>query len=108
VLNLPNAPPRPDLPTPPPARPQVAQLSEVVQSEKFELMNATQENERLREQIVQSPEKFQRSLADLQVCACVGGWGWEGAGGQGRAGAGTRGGQAGVRASGCLPNHRCT
>lgn len=32
---------------------QVAQLSEAVQAEKFELMNATQENERLREQIVQ-------------------------------------------------------
>jgi hypothetical protein len=38
-----------------------------VQSEKFELMSAQQENERLREQIVQSPEKFQRSLAEMQA-----------------------------------------
>jgi hypothetical protein len=46
---------------------QAAALSEAVQAEKFELMNAGQEGERLREQIVQSPEKFQRSLADLQA-----------------------------------------
>jgi outer membrane murein-binding lipoprotein Lpp len=67
--------------SPPPPPPQVAQLSEAVQSEKFELMNAGQENERLREQIVQSPEKFQRSLADLQARR-----GGGGGAGRGRAG----------------------
>ncbi|KAI8474597.1 MAG: Nuf2 family-domain-containing protein [Monoraphidium minutum] len=45
---------------------QVSQLSESVQAEKFELMAAGQENERLREQVVQSPEKFKRSLNELQ------------------------------------------
>ncbi|KIY97422.1 Kinetochore protein nuf2, partial [Monoraphidium neglectum] len=53
---------------------QVAQLSEAVQAEKFELMNGQQEHERLREQIVQaraargvfSPDKFKRSLVELQ------------------------------------------
>lgn len=62
-------PSQPHPPTAPYARPsvQVAQLSEQVQSEKFELMNAQGENERLREQIVQSPERFQRSLQEMQV-----------------------------------------
>ena len=44
-----------------------AQLSEAVQAEKFELVAAQQENERLREQVVASPEKFQKSLAEMQA-----------------------------------------
>ncbi|KAF8060492.1 kpr-2 [Scenedesmus sp. PABB004] len=40
-------------------------LADAAAAEKFELLAAKQENERLNDQIVQSPEKFQRSLAEL-------------------------------------------
>lgn len=44
---------------------QCNSLADAAQAEKFELLAAKQENERLQDQIVQSPEKFQRSLAEL-------------------------------------------
>eukprot|EP00879_Flechtneria_rotunda_P009721 GHRR01010170.1.p2 GENE.GHRR01010170.1~~GHRR01010170.1.p2 ORF type:complete len:464 (+),score=213.62 GHRR01010170.1:562-1953(+) len=40
-------------------------LADAAQAEKFELLAAKQESDRLNDQIVQSPEKFQRSLAEL-------------------------------------------
>eukprot|EP00775_Hariotina_reticulata_P004190 gene4190-4438_t len=44
---------------------QCNSLADAAQAEKFELLSAKQENDRLQDQIVQSPEKFQRSLAEL-------------------------------------------
>uniref|UniRef100_A0A383VHS0 Uncharacterized protein n=1 Tax=Tetradesmus obliquus TaxID=3088 RepID=A0A383VHS0_TETOB len=44
---------------------QCNSLADAAQAEKFELLAAKQENDRLNDQIVQSPEKFQRSLAEL-------------------------------------------
>jgi hypothetical protein len=49
----------------------VAQLSEAVQAEKFELMNGQQEHERLREQIVQA-----RAARGVFVFAAAAGAAW--------------------------------
>ncbi len=42
-------------------------MGDTVATDKFNLLNSKQENERLRSQIVRSPEKMKR----VRVCACV-------------------------------------